>query len=75
VGVEQVREFHSVMAARKLHEGAFATSSTFTDDARQFANDNGISTLDGRELLDLISRRAPAEQQSLLAIAYQGETW
>jgi restriction system protein len=69
VGVEDLREFHGVMAQRKLHYGKFATSSTFTDDARQFAKDNGISTLDGQDLLELISRRTPAEQQSLLAIA------
>jgi restriction system protein len=69
VGVEDLREFHGVMAQRKLHQGTFAANSTFTDDARQFAKDNGISTLDGQDLLELISRRTPAEQQSLLAIA------
>jgi restriction system protein len=63
------------MASHKLQRGTFATSSTFTADARQFAKDNGISALDGQGLLALISRRTPAQQESLLAIAYEGEYW
>jgi restriction system protein len=75
VGVKEVREFYGVMASHKLQRGTFATSSTFTSDARQFAKDNGISALDGQSLLALISRRTPAQQESLLAIAYEGEYW
>jgi restriction system protein len=75
VGVKEVREFYGVMASHKLQRGTFATSSTFTADARQFAKDNGISALDGQGLLALISRRTPAQQESLLAIAYEGEYW
>jgi restriction system protein len=75
VGVKEVREFYGVMASHKLQRGTLATSSTFTADARQFAKDNGISALDGQSLLALISRRTPAQQASLLAIAYEGEYW
>jgi restriction system protein len=75
VGVKEVREFYGVMASHKLQRGTFATSSTFTADARQFAKDNGISALHGQGLLALISRRTPVQQELLLAIAYEGEYW
>jgi len=75
VGVKELREFYGVMASHKLQRGTFATSSTFTAEARQFAKDNGISALDGQGLLALISRRTPAQQEALLAIAYEGEYW
>jgi restriction system protein len=75
VGVEEMREFHGVMASNKLERGTYATTSTFTEEARRFAKDNGISALDGQGLLDLISTRTPAQQEFLLAIAYEGEYW
>jgi restriction system protein len=75
VGVKEMREFYGVMASHKLQRGTFATSSTFTLEARQFAKDNGISMLDGHALLALISRRTAAQQAALLEIAYQGEYW
>jgi restriction system protein len=75
VGIEEMREFFGVMASHKLHRGTFATSSPFTPDAQRFAKDNGISFLDGPRLLALISSRTPAQQHSLLAIAYEGEYW
>jgi restriction system protein len=75
VGVGEMREFYGVMASHKLQRGTFATSSTFTAAAQQFAKDNGISTLDGDGLLALISRRTFVQQQSLLAVAYEGEYW
>lgn len=75
VDVEDMREFRGAMAAHKVQNGTFATTSTFTEEARRFAKDNGISALDGQALLALISTRTLAQQQSLLAIAYEGEYW
>jgi restriction system protein len=75
VGVKEIREFYGVMASHKLQRGTFATSSTFTTEARQFAKANGINALDGHSLLALISTRTAAQQRSLLAIAYEGEYW
>jgi restriction system protein len=75
VGVKELREFYGVMASHKLLRGTFATSSTFSADARQFAKANGISALDRLGLLALIARRTPPQQQALLALAYQGEYW
>lgn len=75
VGVEDLREFQAAMASHKAPRGIFATTSTFTEEARRFARDNGISTQDGQAVLALISTRTPAQQRSLLAIAYEGEYW
>ena len=51
VGIQELREFAGVMTSRKLHRGTFATASTFTAEAQQFAKENGISAT---------GRRAPA---------------
>ena len=75
VGVSEMREFYGVMASHKLQRGTFATTSSFTADALWFAKDNGISTLDAQGLLALIATRTPAQQRSLLAVAYDGEYW
>ncbi len=75
VGVKELREFYGVMASHKLTRGTFATSGTYTPDARDFARSNGISVLDSLALLALISRRDPQQQKELLEIAYEGEYW
>lgn len=75
VSVKEVREFYGVMASHKLTRGTFATSGTFTADARDFAKSNGISPMDGLALLALISRRTTQQQKDLLELAYEGEYW
>lgn len=75
VGVKEVREFYGVMASHKLPRGTFATTGSFTAEARDFAKSNGVSALDGLALLALISRRTSAQQKELLQIAYEGEYW
>lgn len=75
VGIEEMREFHGLMVSHKLQSGTFASTSTFTDEARRFARENDISAVDGQGLLALISTRTPEQQQSLLAVAYEGEYW
>jgi restriction system protein len=75
VGVTELRDFFGVMASHKPHRGTFATSSTFSADAQQFAKEHGISALDGPRLLAQIASRTTAQQHALLAIAYEGEYW
>lgn len=75
VGVKEMREFFGVMASHQLKRGTYATSATYTVDARKFAKDNGINALDGAALLGLIAKRTPEQQQDLLAIAHEGEYW
>jgi restriction system protein len=75
VGVKELREFFGVMASHGLKRGTYATTSTYTADARQFAKDNGISAKDGKGMLALISQRTPEQQAALLEVAYEGEYW
>lgn len=73
VGVDKVRELRGVMAAKSVKRGQFATTSTFTAQAIEFARDNAIALLDASAILDLIAKRSPAEQAALLAIATEGD--
>jgi restriction system protein len=75
VGVREMREFFGVMASHQLKRGTYATTSTYTPDAQQFAKDNSINALDGPALLALIAKRTPVQQQALLAVAYEGDYW
>ena len=75
VGVKELREFFGVMASHGLKRGTFATSSTYTAEARAFAQSNGIHAMDGTGLLALIERRTPEQQAALLAVAYEGDYW
>jgi restriction system protein len=75
VGVKELREFFGVMTSHKLKRGTYATTSTYTADAQQFAKDNGINALNGNALLAQIASRTPAQQHALLAVAFEGEYW
>jgi len=75
VGVDKVRELKGVMAAHAIRRGQFATTSSFTPDAAEFARDNGIHLLDIDAILQLIEKRSEPEQQALLAVATEGEYW
>jgi restriction system protein len=75
IGVKELREFFGVMAAHGLKRGTYATTSTYTADAKAFATANSINALDGTGLLALISKRTPEQQSALLDIAFEGEYW
>ncbi len=75
VGEKELREFHAEMVAHQLQRGTYASTSTFTPEAAQFAAANGINAMDGAALLALIARRMPAQQKALLAVAYEGDYW
>jgi len=67
-----VRDIHpllTLMAARGLKRATYATGSSFTENASEFAKNNGINALDRFGLLRLIATRTAAQQQALLAIA------
>ena len=73
VGVKEMREFFGVMASHQLKRGTYATTSSYTPDAQQFAKANGINALDGAGLLKLIATRTPEQQQALLQVAFEGD--
>lgn len=69
VAVRQIHPLLAMMAARQLKRATYASTSTFTDNARKFARYNGINVLDSAGLLALIATRTPQQQQALLAAA------
>ncbi len=73
VGVDKIRELRGVMAAHEVRRGQFATTSSFTPDAVEFARANSINLLDVDALLALTSQRTPDQQRELLAVAYEGD--
>jgi restriction system protein len=75
VGVDEMREFRGVMASHKFQRATFATTGSYTVEARDFAKSSGITALDGIALLALISRRTAEQQKEMLRIAYEGEYW
>lgn len=75
VGVDKIRELLGVMTAHNVKRGQFATTSSFTEDAVEFARANAINLLDVETLLGLIARRTPDQQQELLAVALEGDYW
>ena len=50
VGVQPVREFFGVMAARGATGGYFVTSGEYTADAKEFARGCNLELIDGRKL-------------------------
>ncbi len=72
VGLQDLRDFQSVVSTCKDAHGTFTTTSTYTPEALQFAKENGIEVVDGRGLLRRILTRTRRSQQALLAVAYHG---
>lgn len=72
VGVQELREFQGIVSTCKDAHGTFTTTSTYTPEALQFAKENGIEVVDGRDLLRRILTRTRRSQQALLAVAYLG---
>lgn len=73
VDVPELRDFLVEIASQRLQHGTFATSSSFTPEALDFASDSGFSALDGGSLLAMIGRRTPQQQRALLAAACAAE--
>lgn len=50
VGVKPIRELAGVMSAKGVRDGFFVTSGTYTNEAREFAEEAGIALVDGDSL-------------------------
>lgn len=59
VGVVKVKELYAVMMANRVQAGMVVTSGTFTQEARQFAQDKPINLLDGVAVYQLIRSVKP----------------
>jgi restriction system protein len=65
VGVKPIREFFGVMSAEKVEHGIFVTTSTFTDEAREFAEGKNLELIDGDTLISFI-RQLPLDRKTAL---------
>ena len=73
IDLNSVRQLSGAMLSHKMSHGIFVTTTSFTPEALQFANEHNIQTLDGDKILSLIHTRSPAMQQELLDVAFEGE--
>jgi restriction system protein len=64
VGVKVIRELYGIMAAEEIDKGIVVISSEFTEEARRFAQANGIELVDGRRLSGFI-RELQKERKGL----------
>jgi hypothetical protein len=67
VGPRELQPLLELMAAHCLTRGTCATLSGCSESVRKFAKIKGINLLDRNAVLDLITRRTPAQQEALLA--------
>jgi restriction system protein len=72
VGVKEIRELFGVMAAEEVGEGIFITTSTFTDEARQFARGKNIALVDGEDLLKKIHDLPSEDQLHIRGLVTEG---
>ncbi|SBT04764.1 Restriction endonuclease [Candidatus Propionivibrio aalborgensis] len=73
VGVQPVRELLGVMTHEKIEKAFFMTSGRFSDDAKDVAEGNQITLIDGQMLLMMLKRLPSAGQNELLTFATEGD--
>lgn len=73
VGVAQVRELFGVMASEKVETGYFFTTSTFSNDAINFAVKNKITLINGRDQIKTIQSFTQEQKDRLYSIATNGD--
>ena len=77
VGIDEaeIDAFARVMASRGMTHGTLVCNGAISAQARARAAELHIHTLDGKQLLDLIALRTPAQREVLLNTAYAGAYW
>jgi restriction system protein len=73
IGIKDVRGLRAAMASGNFREGVLLTSGKFTQEARDYADKERISLVDGAELLAKIGALAPEKSLALLKVATQGD--
>lgn len=73
VGIKPLRELFGVMAAANIKEGAFFTTGEFTHEAVEFARENGLDMVDGREFLIRMGKLPSVSQKRLLVLSTEGD--
>lgn len=74
VGIKPVRELFGVMAHETAGKGIFMTTSTFSEDAKQFATEHSdkLFLIDGQKFISMILKLPEEKKAKLLAFATEG---
>lgn len=73
IGVKEVRELLGVQTAVDAGQAIFITSGAFSKEAIAFAQENGLTLLDGRDFLAKLQAVPKEQRQQLLALATEGD--
>lgn len=75
VGVSPVRELFGVMAHESAGKGIFMTTSSFSPDAKQFAEEHRdkLFLIDGEKFISMILKLPEGKKAQLLAFATEGD--
>lgn len=73
IGIKPVRELRGAMASGHVGEGVLVTSGKFTQEARDFAGREGVSLIDGADLVAKIAALVPDKALALYKLATQGD--
>lgn len=75
VGVKLIRELFGVMAHESAGKGIFMTTSTFSEDAKQFAAEHNdkLFLIDGQKFISMILKLPEEKKAKLLAFATEGD--
>jgi restriction system protein len=73
VGIRPVRELRGAMASGNVGEGMLVTSGKFTREARDFAGKEGVSLIDGADLVAKLAALVPEKALALYKLATRGD--
>jgi restriction system protein len=73
VGVALIRELFGIMASEKVEQGLFFTTSTFSDDAVEFAKNNNITLIDLKSFVSLVNALNGDSRKRLYDVSTQGD--
>ena len=71
--VKPVRALRGAMASGNVAEGVLVTSGKFTKEARDFAGREGVSLIDGADLVAKIAALVPEKALALHKLATHGD--
>lgn len=75
VGIKPIRELFGVMAHESAGKGIFLTTSTFSDEAKEFAagHNDKLFLIDGQRFISMIEMLPDEKKAKLLAFATEGD--
>lgn len=73
VGVKAVRELYGVMAADQIDYGVFATTSSYTQEAIDWAEGKRLQLLSGEDLISMFNQLPEDQRIALLDFALLGD--